>query len=165
MRKRITKAGMKGWAVAVTGYGLPDGLPHKAPVTAVRQLRGTNVVVRDEGGVEWELPWWLVDCGSEMRDAKGVFRDESDPVLLDFLEARLAEMRDLVKQQDFYVPLIANTAWILRRNGRDPGGDEDLRDRGFQRGRYSDDTWSIHPVTGIPNPEVMEVRRAAYGDR
>lgn len=119
MRMITPRIGMKGRIASFHRQPLPPGLPDGCEVEVV-DTRGQTVVVRRPNGQEWEVFYFLVDCGQQFQ-LHGRWRHESEPVVLDFLESRLHELRSQRPQpamaRDF-AELIESEERILKRYGR-----------------------------------------------
>lgn len=113
------RAGMRGRIASFHRQPLPADLPDGCEVEVVQTL-GQTVVVRRPGGGEWEVFYFLVDCGQQFK-LNGRWYHESDPVVLDYLENHLSELRTkrpLPGLAYAIADLIASEERILRQYGR-----------------------------------------------
>ncbi len=139
MRALVAKAGMRGWVASMDSYPLPAGLVEREEVRVVATWVEPPCMarVRTRDGREFELYHWLVDVGREINVPGIGHLPERDERAVMYLARELERLRQggawwMVT----YGPELRRTwAWMLRRNGWDPGGDEDLqpRDRGLGR--------------------------------
>ena len=121
MRMITPRVGMRGRIASFHRQPLPTDLPDGCEVEVVQTL-GQTVVVRQPNGREWEVFYFLVDCGQQFRLNERWYH-ESEPVVLDYLEARLRELRSkkpLPALAPDVADVIENEERILRRYGRRP---------------------------------------------
>lgn len=110
---------MRGQIASFHRQPLPADLPDGCEVEVVQTL-GQTVIVRRPDGREWEVFYFLVDCGQQFK-LNGRWYHESDPVVLDYLESHLSELRSRRPLPGFayaVADLIASEERILRQYGR-----------------------------------------------
>ena len=121
MRMITPRAGMRGHIASFHRQPLPSDLPDGCEVEVVQTL-GQTVVVKRPDGREWEVFYFLVDCGQQYQ-LNGRWYHESDPVVLNYLEARLRELRSKKPPPalaQHVADLIESEERILRRYGMRP---------------------------------------------